>query len=77
MEGATMAQKVSKLDPLITELEKLQSEANAIIDAHVDVLMLDQPRGASFGVTKLRSIAEPAGLTINHVMALKLLRDKF
>jgi hypothetical protein len=39
--------------------------------------MCDLPRGTSFGVTKLREIAEPAGLTINHVKALKLLRAKF
>jgi hypothetical protein len=71
-----MAQSVSRLDRIITELEKLQSEANDIFDAHVDVVMCDLPRGTSFGATKLREIAEPAGLTINYVKALKLLRDK-
>jgi hypothetical protein len=37
----------------------------------------DQPHGTSFGVTKLREIGEPAGLTINHIKVLKLLRAKF
>jgi hypothetical protein len=73
----TMARSVTRLDRIITELEKLHSEANEIYDAHVDVLMLDLPRGTSFGVTKMRAIAEPAGITINHVKALKLLRAKF
>jgi hypothetical protein len=72
-----MARSVSRLDRIIAELEKLQSEANDIFDAHIDVVMCDLPRGTSFGVTKLREIAEPAGLTINHVKALKLLRAKF
>jgi hypothetical protein len=72
-----VAHSVSRLDRIITELEKLHSEANEIYDAHVDVVMCDLPRGTSFGVTKLREIAEPAGLTINHVKALKLLRAKF
>jgi hypothetical protein len=72
-----MARSVSRLDRIITELEQLQGEAHEIYDAHVDVLMLDLPRGTSFGATKMREIAEPAGLTINHVKALKLLRAKF
>jgi MinD-like ATPase involved in chromosome partitioning or flagellar assembly len=72
-----MAHSVSRLDRIITELEKLQSEAHEIYDAHVDVLLCDLPPGTSFGVTKMRAIAEPAGLTINHIKALKLLRAKF
>jgi hypothetical protein len=72
-----VAHSVSRLDRIIAELEKLHSEANEIYDAHVDVVMCDQPHGTSFGVTKLREIGEPAGLTINHIKALKLLRAKF
>jgi hypothetical protein len=72
-----MVHSISRLDRIIAELEKLQSEANEIYDAHVDVLMCDLPGGVSFGVTKMRAIVEPAGLTINHVKALKLLRSKF
>ena len=71
-----MARSVKRLDRIIAELEKLHNEANDIFDAHVDVVMCDLPRGTSFGVTKFREIAEPAGLTINYIKALKLLRDK-
>ena len=72
-----MARSVSRLDRIIAELEKLHNEANDIFDAHVDVLMCDLPRGTSWGVTKLRRIAEPAGLTIDYVKGLRLLRDRF
>jgi hypothetical protein len=65
------------LDRVIRELESLQSEANDILDAHVNTLMLDLPHGTSWGVTKMRTIGEPAGLTIDRVKALKILRDKF
>lgn len=71
-----MARNVSRLDRIICELEKLQKEANDIYDAHIDVLLCDLPPNASFGVTKLKAIAEPAGQTLNHVKALKLLREK-
>ena len=71
-----MARSVTRLDRIVAELEKLHSEANEIYDAHVDVMMLDLPAGTSFGVTKVRAICEPAGLTINHVKALTLLRAK-
>jgi hypothetical protein len=71
-----MARSVKRLDRIIAELEKLHNEANDIFDAHVDVVMCDLPRGTSFGVTKLREIAEPAGLTLNYVKALKLIRDR-
>jgi hypothetical protein len=43
--GNAMARNVSRLDRIISELEKLHSEANDIFDAHVDVLMCDLPRG--------------------------------
>jgi MinD-like ATPase involved in chromosome partitioning or flagellar assembly len=56
-----MARSVTRLDRIITELEKLQSEAHEIYDAHVDVLMCDLPPGTSFGVTKMRAIADPLG----------------
>jgi hypothetical protein len=71
-----MARSVKRLDRIIAELEKLHNEANDIFDAHVDVVMCDLPRGTSFGVTKLREITEPAGLTLNYVKALKLIRDR-
>ena len=56
-----MARSVTRLDRIITELEKLQSEAHKIYDAHVDVLMCDLAPGTSFGVTKMRAIADPLG----------------
>jgi len=39
--------------------------------------MCDLPRGNSWGATKLQHIAEPAGLTIDYVKGLKLLRNRF
>jgi hypothetical protein len=38
--------------------------------------MCSEPRGTSWGDLKYRKIAAPAGSTINHVAALKLVRKR-
>jgi hypothetical protein len=66
----------NRLDRIIGELEKLQNDADQILDAHVDELRKTKQCHPSWGVTKNFEIAAPAGLTINRVKALLLLRDK-
>jgi hypothetical protein len=71
-----MARAIGRLDTIVAQLEKLQHDANQILDAYTDELMCREPRGTSWGDLKYRKIAVPAGSTINHVNALKLIRDR-
>jgi len=64
----------NRLDRVMHELEVLQNSADNIIDAHVDAWLAEHPEAISWGETKLRLVALPAGMTINRVEALKLLR---
>ena len=66
----------NRLDRIIVELEKLQNDADQILNAHVDELRRTKQCHPSWGVTKSFEIAAPAGQTINRVSALKQLRDK-
>ena len=66
--------KPTRLDRIMHELEILQNDADGIIDAHVNAWLAEHPEAASWGETKLRLVAIPAGMTINRVEALKLLR---
>jgi hypothetical protein len=68
--------RVGRLDDIVAQLEKLQKDANQILDAYTDELLCREPRGTSWGDLKYRKIAAPAGLTINHVNALRLVREK-
>lgn len=71
-----MAPNVSRLDSIIGQLEKLYADSQNIFDAHVDVLMLDHPRGTSFGQIKAAEITTPAGSALNYIAALRLVREK-
>jgi hypothetical protein len=71
-----MARAVGRLDDIVAQLERLQKDANQILDAYTDKLMCTEPRGTSWGDLKYRKIAAPAGSTINHVAALKLVRER-
>jgi hypothetical protein len=71
-----MARAVGRLDDIVAQLESLQSDANRILNAYTDELMCREPRGTSWGDLKYRKIAAPAGSTINHVAALKLVRER-
>jgi len=66
---------VGRLDRVVTELERLQKDADDIINTFVDQIMHDQPRGASWGVTKHNKIMAPAGSTLDRVAALRMVRD--
>jgi hypothetical protein len=72
----TMTTDFSRIDRIVTEMERLRTEANEIIDSYVDWVVRTRPRGTSWGVTKLNEVAKPAGSTIDHSEALKLVRDK-
>jgi hypothetical protein len=64
----------NRIDRVMRGLEQLQNDADGIIDAHVNSWLAEHPEAVSWGETKLRLVAQPAGLTINRVEALKLLR---
>jgi hypothetical protein len=66
----------SRLDRIIVELERLQHDAQDIIDAHVDCLVSKYPCGTGFGEIKSREIAEPAGLMLDIVAALKIVKER-
>jgi hypothetical protein len=65
-----------RLDRIIGELEKLQNDADEIVNAHVDELRKTKECHPSWGVTKNFEMAGPAGFTINRVKALQQLRDR-
>ena len=71
-----MVRAIGRLDTIVAELEKLQQDANQILNAYIDELLRREPRGTSWGDLKYRKIALPSGSTINHVNALKLIRDQ-
>lgn len=64
----------NRIDRLISDLQRIQGDANAIFDAHVDVMLRAAPYGTSFGATKYELLA-PAGSTLNYVKALGVIRD--
>ncbi len=72
-----MTMPMGRLDRIVTELERLQKDADEILDTYTDQLVSKEPAGTSWGVTKYSRVAYPAGSTINRVAALKMLRDKF
>ena len=61
-----------RIDDLIVQLERLQSDAHDIFNARVEELLRDSPN-AGFGALKTKLLA-PAGPAVNYVEALKLLR---
>ena len=66
-----------RLDKIITQLERLQSDASEIIDAHVTALHCQYPPGTSWGATKAAYIFPQAGSQLNFVKALKFIRQKY
>jgi hypothetical protein len=76
MPMATSAPSVGRLDNIISELERLHTDAQDIFDAHVDYALTKDRSVKSFGVMKFREIAGPAGNTIDYVAALKIVRKK-
>jgi hypothetical protein len=59
----------SRLDRIVSELEKLQSDADGIINTFVQGLA--DRRNASFGATKATAIFPHAGSTLDRVAALR------
>lgn len=70
-----MPRDVGRLDSIIAGLEKLQKDADEIINTYTEGLLCNAAPGVSWGATKHRLIA-PAGSTLNYVAALKLVREK-
>jgi hypothetical protein len=69
----TNTSSVGRLDKIVLELERLQADAQDIVDSHVDYLCCKSPR-VPFGTLKFREIAVPAGSTMDYVAALKIVR---
>jgi hypothetical protein len=65
-----------RLDSIIGALEKLQKDADEILNFHVDELRRTKHCHPSWGVTKNLEIVSPAGFTVNRVKALRQLREK-
>ena len=65
-----------RIDDLIVQLERLQSDAQDIFNAHVEELRRDAPPHVGFGALKAGLLA-PAGPAVNYIEALKLLRERF
>jgi hypothetical protein len=66
--------KTSRLNRIITELEKLQTDADGIINTFVQGLA--NQRNASFGATKAIEIFPFARSTLDRVAALKHVKLK-
>jgi hypothetical protein len=64
----------SRLDRIITELEKLQTDARGIIDTYVASIAYRD--GASFGGTKAVEIFPRAGTQLNYIAALKHVKSE-
>ena len=62
-----------RIDDLIVQLERLQSDAHDIFNARVEELRRRDSPNAGFGALKTKLLA-PAGPAVNYVEALKLLR---
>jgi hypothetical protein len=65
----------SRIDRIIRELEKLQDDANGIINTYVDYLVTEA-NAASFGATKAARIFPHAGSQLNYVKALRHVRER-
>jgi hypothetical protein len=70
-----MAMAMGRLERVVAELEKLEKDADDILNTYVDQLMCREPPGTSWGVTKYNKILAPAGSTVNRVAALRMLRE--
>lgn len=72
-----MTAETGRLDRIVADLERLQKDADEILNVYTDQLMTNAPNGTSWGVTKYKQLAVSAGSTINRVAALKILKDRF
>jgi hypothetical protein len=66
---------VSRLNSIIADLERIQKDADEIINTHIDGLLCNAAPGLSWGETRHRLLA-PLGSRPNYVAALRLLRDR-
>jgi hypothetical protein len=66
--------KTSRLDRIIIELEKLQTDADGIINSFVQARA--NQCSASFGATKATTIFPHAGSTLDRVAALKHVKQE-
>jgi hypothetical protein len=73
--ATTSIKSGGRIDHMISELERLHSDAQVIFDAHVDYLLCHDPK-ALFGDVKYKEIAKPAGSALNYIAALKLVRKR-
>jgi hypothetical protein len=72
-----MTVATGRLDRIVADLERLQREADEILNTYTDQLVSTGPSGTSWGVTKYQQLAAPAGSTFNRIEALKILKDRF
>jgi len=65
---------VARLDAIITDWERLQDEANAIIDAFVEEMRETTP-GVPASSLRVYAITNRAGSTMNVAVALRLIKQ--
>jgi hypothetical protein len=70
-----MPRDVGRLDNILDQLQRLQRDADSILDAYTDERMSNSPPGTSFGTVK-HWVFRSAGSTLDRVTALKLVREK-
>jgi hypothetical protein len=66
---------VGRLDHIVSELERLNSDAQEILNHHIDCLKRGSPT-TPFGTLKAREILQPAGTAPNLIAALKIVRQR-
>jgi hypothetical protein len=64
-----------RLDQTIKDLERLQRDADGIIDSYVDYKIAAAPH-ASFGQSKVYLVCRHAGSTLDRVAALKHVKQE-
>jgi hypothetical protein len=64
-----------RLDKIISEMQRLQSDAQDIFNAYVAEKICNAP-WASFGEAKAYYISRPAGSGLNYVAALRHVREE-
>jgi hypothetical protein len=69
-----MPRDVGRLDNILDQLQRLQRDADVILDTYTDEQMSNSQPGTSFGTMK-HWIFRTVGSTLDRVAALKLVRE--
>jgi hypothetical protein len=76
MQMSKTTAPIARIDYLLTTYEKLNREANDLLDLATAELVAERP-GIPAGVLKQREFTSRAGSMLNFPEALRILREKF